>query len=373
MIEAAGTVALLMWALVAAAPWRPWSTRERLDAPQPDPERLDDVTALVPARDEAAHIGDTLAGLGAQGAGLSVIVIDDQSGDDTAATAAASGLPRLQVLRGTAPPAGWSGKLWALEQGRLRVQTDLILLVDADVRLDPGVVGALRAKLRERDLAAVSLMVELRMRGFWERLLLPAFVYFFKLLYPFRLANAAGGPVAAAAGGCILLRQAALADIGGFGALRGALIDDCTLARRLKARGHRTWIGLTHAAHCTRAYPELGDVWRMVARSAFTQLRHSPALLALCTLAMLAAFVAPLAALLAGDAAARAAGAGALALMTLTYVPLLRYYALAPAWAATLPIAGVLYLGMTWSSALAHWRGAGAQWKGRSYVRALGE
>jgi hopene-associated glycosyltransferase HpnB len=361
---------LALWVVILCLPWRPWAITDALD---PDPAGaqtdLGDITALVPARDEAEHIALTLRALDAQGPGVAIVLVDDQSTDGTAAGAAALNLPKLTVLTGTARPAGWTGKLWALEQGRQCVHTDLTLLVDADVVLDPGVVAALATKLRTEDRALVSLMVALRMDSAWERWLMPAFVYFFRLLYPFRLSNGHSRRVAAAAGGCILLRTDALAGIGGFAALRGALIDDCALARLFKRAGHRTWLGLTHSAHSRRAYGGLWPIWDMVARSAYTQLHHSIVWLGVCTLLMLIAFAVPLAALGWAQPEVRLAGGLAYATMMLTYLPTLRFYGRSPLWAVTLAGAGLLYLGMTWASALRYWRGKGAHWKGRSYGR----
>lgn len=361
-----------LWLSVLFVPWRPWSTREALEAPAALDGALDgaadvsDVTVLVPARDEATVIGRTLAALRRQGNGLRVIVIDDQSGDDTAARARACGLDALTLLAGTPPPDGWSGKLWALEQGRARVATPLILLLDADIELAPGMIAALRAKRADGDRAMVSLMAALRMTGFWERLLMPAFVYFFKLLYPFHLANGRAPWMAAAAGGCILIESRALDAIGGFAGLRGALIDDCALARRVKGSGRRIWIGLSHGARCHRRYETLGAIWNMVARTAYTQLLYSPALLLLCTVLMLVLFWAPVAALVAPGTGF--AAPLALAAMVASYLPVLLYYRRSPAWALALPVIGTLFLAMTWTSAWRHWRGDGARWKGRRYA-----
>ena len=206
------------------------------------------------------------------------------------------------------------------------------------------------------------------MKGGWERLLLPAFIFFFRLLYPFHLANKPGGWVAAAAGGCVLVETAALARIGGFGAIRGALIDDCALARAIKDAGLRTWVGSTTGAVSHRAYPTLGVVWRMVARTAYTQLRYSLALLLLCTLLMALAFWAPVASL-AGPLVAQIAAAVGLVAMAVCYLPTLLYYRLSPAWALAMPLIGTLYLAMTWHSALRDWGGRRSEWKGRVYGR----
>jgi hopene-associated glycosyltransferase HpnB len=363
-------IAPLIWLGVLALPWAPWRTRERLasDAAAPPPD-LSDITAIVPARDEAATIETVLRALVAQGDGLRVVVVDDGSGDGTAAAAQRVAAAGLEVMAGRPLPRGWTGKLWALEQGRRRVTTPWILLMDADVVLAPGALAALRARLDREGAQLGSLMVELAMAGFWERLLLPPFVYFFRLLYPFELANAPASRVAAAAGGCILIETRVLEEIGGFHALRDALIDDCTLARRVKSRGHRTWIGLTRSARSLRRYDDLGSIWGMVARTAYTQLRYSVVLLVLCTVALAAAFWLPVIGLFAPLALARWLAAAALVAMVVSYLPSLRYYGLPGLWAITLPVAGTLFLAMTWTSAVRYWAGTRSRWKGRTYSR----
>jgi len=363
-------IAPLIWWGVLLLPWAPWRIRERLagDATAPPPD-LSDTTAVVPARDEAATIEPVLRGLVAQGRGLRVVVVDDRSTDGTAAAAQRVAAPGVEVVEGRPLPRGWTGKLWALEQGRRRVTTPWTLLMDADVVLAPGALGALRARLDREGARFGSLMVELAMEGFWERLLLPPFVYFFRLLYPFHLANTPTSRVAAAAGGCILIETRVLEEIGGFLALRDALIDDCTLARRVKSLGYRTWIGLTRSARSLRRYPDLASVWDMVARTAFTQLRYSALLLLLCTAALAAAFWLPVVGLFAPLAPARYLAAAALVAMVASYLPTLRYYGLPGLWAFTLPLAGTLFLAMTWTSAVRYWRGTRSRWKGRTYSR----
>ncbi|HTT08673.1 MAG TPA: glycosyltransferase [Gammaproteobacteria bacterium] len=355
---------LVIWLL----PWRPWSTHERLDAaPPPEPPDLGDITVLIPARNEAAVIGRTLDALAAQGSNLSAIVIDDQSTDGTAATARRAGGLNLRVIAGQPLPPGWSGKLWALEQGRRLVQTPLILLLDADIALAPGTLATLRAHQRDRQLQLVSLMAHLGMVSFWEKLLLPAFVYFFKMLYPFALANGPGRRLAAAAGGCILIEARALNDLGGFAALQEALIDDCTLASRIKAAGGRTWVGLTHSARSLRRYIHLHVIWDMVARSAYTQLRYSPLLLALCALLMGGVYLLPAAMLLAGAHVTTAMLA--FGLTASPYLPTLRYYQQSPLWALAMPGIAALFLAMTISSAWRYHRGVRSLWKDRIYGR----
>jgi hopene-associated glycosyltransferase HpnB len=357
-----------IWVAVLVLPWRVWDTRVCLDSGLPGPqEDLSDVTAVIPARNEAAFIRETLSALRGQGLGLTIIVVDDQSSDGTADIAKRLGKERLQVIAGEAPPAGWSGKIWALHQGFQKVKSPLTLLLDADIELRPGIVSLARSTMKKQDLQFLSLMAALRMVTFWERLLLPAFIYFFKLLYPFRLSNTPSSRVAAAAGGFILLETGLLHEIGGFETIRGELIDDCALARSVKSSGYRTWIGLTHSVRSLRPYSRLRSLWNMVARSAFTQLRYSALFLILCTAALMAAFWAPVAGAAFGSLPSRALSAVALGAMILSYLPTLDFYSRSKWWVLTLPLAGALYLGMTWTSAVRYWMGKGSHWKERTY------
>lgn len=359
---------LVLWLLILLLPWQAWRIRESLEADasvrEPD---LRHVSILIPARNEAEVIAETLAAARRQGHGHAIFVIDDQSDDATGDIARGLGDPNLQVISGQPLAEGWTGKLWALEQGRQLINTPYLLLLDADIRLEPGILPALLSTA-EQGFDLVSLMAELRMRGPWERLLLPAFIYFFKLLYPFRLANGSGRLVAAAAGGCVLLRRDALSAVNGFAAIRDQIIDDCALARQLKSAGFRTWIGLTHGAHSLRPYPGLGAVWDMVARSAFTQLRYSKTLLLVCTVALLLAFAAPILGLLMKFTTLGVWSTAAFGMMLISYIPTLHYYSIPKIWALSLPLAGLLYLAMTWASAWRYWRGERSRWKDRSYA-----
>lgn len=358
---------VICWGALMLLPWCPWSTRENIEAPALFESAVDlsDITVLIPARNEGPYIGHTLGGVKAQGANIRIIVIDDQSSDDTAEQAGRCG---AQVLSGTAPPAGWSGKLWALEQGLREVKTPYTLLLDADIELTPGIIFELQRKARDENLALVSLMAEPPMDNFIERLLMPAFIFFFKLLYPFGLANKPESRIAAAAGGCILVETQALRATGAFANLHNALIDDCTLADHIKHAGFRTFIGLSHAARSHRGYQTLKPIWEMVARTAFTQLKYSVVLLAICTLIMTAMFwAAPLAFLLSSAQEAYMVSVAAWLAMFFTYVPTLIYYHRSPLWSLALPVIGTLYLAMTWTSALRYWRGERARWKDRHY------
>lgn len=356
---------VIIWLGVLLAPWRPWSTRERLEADDDThrPADLNGITVLIPARNEADTLVTTLAALQRQGLGLQVVVIDDQSTDGTATVAA--GFAGVRVISGQPLPQGWTGKLWALEQGRSRVRTPITLLLDADIQLQPGLLSTLLAFKRREQLHFVSLMADLRRSSFWDCLLLPAFVYYFKLLYPFGLSNARSRYVAAAAGGCVLVDTEVLRRIDAFACLGDALIDDCALARQVKNAGYRTWTGLSRDVISLRPYGSLTSIHDMVARTAFTQLGYSTWLLLGVTLMFILAYGAPLALL--GVPVDRPWALLAWAAMTLTYLPILRYYRISPLWALLLPLTALLYLGMTWSSALRYWRGIRSQWKGRRY------
>lgn len=374
-------VSLTVWLVLWLLPWQPHRTRECLErAAQRTSPDLYDVCAVIPARNEAAQIAATLAALARQGRGLEVIVVDDDSNDATAEVAADAARAlagtaqdgraalEMTVVRGQPLPAGWGGKLWALQQGLERVDREYTLLLDADIELSDGFLPGLREDMRRRDVALYSVMALLRSQSVWERLLVPPFIYFFKLLYPFALANDPRSRVAAAAGGLILVETDALRGLGGFATIRDALIDDCTLAAALKGRGHGTRLVLSRSVVSRRAYASLGDFWGMVRRTAFTQLRYSVAWLLLATAAMIALFVVPVAAVLASPlSAAGLIGGLAWLAMACAFAPVVSFYRLPLPWALTLPFSSALFLAMTWDSALAYWRGTRATWKDRAY------
>ena len=358
----------LLWVALILVPWRPWSTRERLE-PGREPANLSDVTVLVPARNEAEVLERTLSALAMQGPGLQVILVDDQSSDDTASLALSTLPTGLRVLNGKPLPPGWTGKLWALEQGWRNTNTDLVLLLDADIELESRMIGTLKQKLIDEQLDLVSIMARLRMETFWEKLLAPAFIYFFKLLYPFSVGNNPNSSLGVAAGGCILVRSDALRRAGAFLSIRNAIIDDCSLAAGVKKFGGRTWTGLSHSVRSHRPYPRLSSFCEMVERTAFTQLRYSIWLLLATTFIMLLAFWFLWAGLFSWSLAVRSVALlGAFAMIS-SYLPTLRYYRRSVLWAPMLPFVGGLYLLMTWSSALRYWRGKRSEWKGRVYAR----
>jgi hopene-associated glycosyltransferase HpnB len=337
------------------------------------------VSAIIPARDEAETVGETVASLLRQDyrGRLSVILVDDQSRDDTAArardaAAALGGSDRLIVISGRALPPGWTGKLWAQSQGveygierAGSMPSDYLLLTDADITYAPGAVSALIAHSQQDGLVLNSLMVKLRCKSFAERMFVPAFVFFFQMLYPFAWANDPRRSTAAAAGGCMLAKREALQAAGGIAAIRGALIDDCALAKLLKAQGPIA-LALTERAHSLRAYPAIGDIRRMVSRTAYAQLRYSPVLLAGTIAGLALTYLAPVALALFSAGYAQFAGIFAWALMALAFRPILRFYRLSWLWAPALPAIAAMYMAFTLDSAYQHARGRGGMWKGRA-------
>lgn len=344
------------------------------------------VVALVPARDEADTIGETVRSvLGQVYPGpLHLVVTDDQSSDGTAAlareVAAAVGAEKwLTVVPGETPPSGWTGKLWALEQARRAAQEifdappGFLWLTDADIRHAPETLRRLVMKADSDDRDLVSLMVRLSAEGAWARLLIPPFILFFRMLYPFARANDPRRRLAAAAVGCVLLRRAAFERAGGFAAIAGRIIDDCALAARVKAEGRegpgRIWIGQGDASHSLRPYRDLREIWRMVARTAYAQLRYSPLLLLGTVLGLALVFlVPPVVALgwpLHGVAHAAWLGFAAWGAMTVAALPVFAHYEAGLWRAACLPVAAGAYTAMTLGSARAYRQGAGGLWKGR--------
>ncbi|MET7389215.1 glycosyltransferase [Streptomyces sp. NPDC005529] len=374
-----GSLAAWLWLLLCQGFF--WRTDVRLPARE-EPAEWPFVCVVVPARDEASVLPESLPSLLAQDypGRAEVFLVDDGSSDGTGELARElarrhGGLP-LTVGSPGEPPAGWTGKLWAVRHGiglaRAR-GPEYLLLTDADIAHEPGSLRELVAAARTGGLDLVSLMARLRVESVWERLVVPAFVYFFAQLYPFRRIAVDGSRTAAAAGGCVLLRADAAERARIPDAIRHAVIDDVALAKAVKRGGGRIWLGLADRVDSVRPYPRLRDLWRMVSRSAYAQLRHSPPLLAGTVAGLALVYLVPPVALLAGLAtgAAWAAAAGGLAwvLMAATYLPMLRYYG-QPRWLAPLlPVTAFLYLLMTVDSAVQHYRGRGAAWKGRTYAR----
>ncbi|GGX58531.1 glycosyltransferase [Streptomyces fructofermentans] len=376
---AVGSLAAWLWLLLGQGFF--WRTDVRLP-PRRDPDVWPSVCVVVPARDEAAVLAESLPSLLAQDypGRAEVFLVDDGSSDGTGDLARElarrhGGLP-LTVDSPGEPPAGWTGKLWAVRHGiglaRARAP-EFLLLTDADIAHAPDSLRELVAAARTGDYDLVSQMARLRVESVWERLVVPAFVYFFAQLYPFRRIAVRGSATAAAAGGCVLLRADAAERARIPDSIRQAVIDDVALARAVKGSGGHIWLGLAERVDSVRPYPRLRDLWRMVSRSAYAQLRHSPALLAGTVAGLTVVYLVPpvafCAGLLGGDAAAATAGGLAWLLMTATYLPMLRHYRQPPLLAPLLPLTAFLYLLMTVDSAVQHYRGRGAAWKGRTYAR----
>jgi hopene-associated glycosyltransferase HpnB len=360
-------LSLLIWLYLLLAHGRFWQSGPELVPARPVASPA--VTVVVPARDEAPLIGQTLRSLLAQDyAGpLRIVLVDDASSDGTAAIARACNDERLMVLDGRSRPPGWSGKLWAVAQGLAEADAaGLILLTDADIIHDPRHVAALVAQAERLDLDLVSEMVTLACDTPAEYALVPAFVFFFQLLYPFAWVNDPLRATAAAAGGTILIRQRALQRIGGVASVRGALIDDVALAAAVK-RGGRIWLGHSRLARSVRAYPSAADIWRMVSRTAYVQLHFSPLLLVGTVLAMTLTFLLPPFAALLGHGSARWFGWLAWGAMAATYQPSLHRFHRSVLWAPCLPAVAAFYLAATLGAAVNHHIGRGVAWKGRAY------
>ncbi|OYD90261.1 glycosyl transferase family 2 [Nostoc sp. 'Peltigera membranacea cyanobiont' 210A] len=384
-----------------------WRTDQQLEVTETQLESLPVVCAVVPARNEAELIPTSLRSLLLQDypGSFNVFLVDDRSTDRTAnfaeGVAHAVGKPQqLHIISGVSLPPGWSGKLWAVEQGiksASKFAPDYFLLTDADIEHDPGNLRRLVAKAVEEDLDMVSVMVRLRCESFWEKLLIPAFVFFFQKLYPFRWVNNPNNPTAAAAGGSILIAREALERIGGIQVIRQALIDDCALAMAVKkSRGAgeqgrrgdkennhahnaqhlipsqgRIWLGLSSLTRSLRPYDSLATIWDMVARTAYTQLNYSPLLLLGTLVGMPLIYLAPPICVILGAVwsnwAIALTGLLGWLLMTFAYYPTIRFYKCSPWLAFSLPAIAFLYTLMTLDSALRHWQGRGGAWKGRVY------
>ncbi len=335
------------------------------------------IAVIIPARNEADVIGKSVASLLRQSCvdALHIFVVDDNSTDGTAdtarqAAAQASQGERVTVISGRTLLPGWSGKLWAVQQGieqAALLQPEFFLLTDADIEHSPENVAALVQIAEAGDYDLASFMVKLHCRSVAEKLLIPAFVFFFFLLYPPRWIRDPRRRTVGAAGGCMLIRPAALERAGGIAAIRQEIIDDCALARAVKGSGGKVWLGLTAETRSLRAYNTFAEVERMIARTAFNQLRHSAWLLLGTVLGMLLVFVLPLALLASRSALLVVIGASTYLLLSAVYLPMIRgFYQLNPLWALTLPFSGLFYMVATIHSAVMYWSGRGGEWKGRT-------
>ncbi len=376
-----GAGALAAWIYLILGRGFFWSMRERDDRNQPpEPTVWPSVTAVVPARNEADVIATSVTSLLTQDypGALRLVLVDDNSEDATgelaARTAAVIGATRrIDVISGRPLAAGWTGKLWAVSQGVEHASLDrptYLWLTDADIAHEAGALRRLVARAEAGRLALVSLMARLQTGTLPERMLIPAFVFFFDMLYPFALVNDPRRRVAAAAGGCMLVRREALEAAGGIAAIRAEIIDDCALAGRLKAQGP-IWLGVTRTSLSLRPYRTFGEIGRMVSRSAYAQLDYSPWLLGGTVLGMALVYLAaPTVAVFADGWGARALGAAAWAAMAASFQPMLRYYRVSPLWGLALPLIGAIYVAFTVQSAIDVWRGRGGMWKGRAQAQA---
>jgi hopene-associated glycosyltransferase HpnB len=367
-----GVFSVIAWVYLALARgffWIPLLAEE-----SSPPVRLPSVDIVVPARDEAEMLPRTLPSLLAQDyeGAWRIILVDDHSRDGTGdiARKIAADLGKsehLTVVNAPDLPEGWSGKVAAMNAGASQSDAEMVLFTDADIRHSPRSLRLLVARAEVRKLDLTSRMVTLNCTIFAEKLLIPAFVFFFAMLYPFKRANDPKSQIAAAAGGTMLVRRSMLDKIGGLACIQSALIDDCSLAKAMKRAGGKIELTLTRASHSLRPYPHIADVWKMIARTAYTQLRHSPLVLTGTGIGLaLLFFVPPLLFILAPTLTALLAGFMAVLLMTGIYIPMVKFYGLPWFWAFTLPLAAAVYATATIDSARLYHQGKGGQWKGRA-------
>jgi hopene-associated glycosyltransferase HpnB len=375
LFTVAAFVSFLIWVYLLLARGGFWRVQKQF-APRhlpPPPDRK--IVAVIPARDEVEVIGETVRTLLLQDLDslLRIVLVDDNSGDGTSdmarAIAETSGAgDRLTVIQGQPLPPGWTGKLWAVSQGIALAETlqpDYLLLTDADIRHAPHSVRNLLAVAEERRCDLVSYMVKLATDTAAEKILIPAFVYFFFQLYPPRWASSERMRTAGAAGGCMLVRPEALQRIGGIAAIRQEVIDDCALAKAIKGSGGKLWMGLTDTAESLRSYGGFAGVGRMISRSAFNQLRHSILLLGLTVVGLFATYLLGPLLLFTGQPVPMLLGGAAWFLMSISYWPMVRFYRQPLVWCVCLPLIALFYAGATVYSAWQYWRGLGGTWKGR--------
>jgi len=374
--EFVALIAFVIWLYLAFGHGGFWLGAERDDFDPPALASQPTVCVVIPARNEAEGVGECVGSLLRQDYGglKSVVLVDDESTDGTAdvarrAAAACGAEERLTIVPGTPLPKGWTGKLWAMRQGIAAAMAsetppDYLLLTDADIVYQPNVLSWLVAHAWAKHLVLASFMVSLRCQTAAERGLIPAFIFFFQMLYPFAKVNRPADATAAAAGGCMLVRAEVLQQAGGIDAIRSALIDDCALAALLKAKGP-IWLGLTSRVRSLREYPHWTDVAHMVSRTAYAQLRYSLLMLFGTVAGLTLVYLVPPAAALFGTGLTRGFGIAAWAIMALAFQPTLRFYRLSPWWGFALPAIAAAYLVFTVQSAIASIRGKGGLWKGR--------
>jgi len=382
-VDILAAVVLLAWLYLVLLHGGFWLTGEREEAYRSFADGMPGawpaVVAVVPARNEADMLPRSLASLAAQSypGEFSIVLVDDQSSDgtgDIARRLAETAGREITVVSGQPLPSAWTGKVWAMEQGIAAASAGehpprYLLLTDADIGYEPGALASLVARASSERRVLTSVMAKLNCESLAERALIPAFVFFFKMLYPFGWANQRHTATAAAAGGCMLIDRAALERAGGIQSIRGALIDDCTLAKVMKAQGP-IWLGMSERVLSLRPYPKVEDIRRMVARSAYAQLRYSPLLLLGTTFGMGVLYLAPPVLILTASSPAWLFAAAAYGLMALSFQPTLRFYHRSRLWGLALPLIAAVYLGFTLDSAYQHGAGRGGLWKGRVQAQA---
>ena len=373
-------LSLIIWLFLLLFWGRFWLANQRIDQTDNILTNYPSVVAIIPARNETAVLPISLPSLLSQDypGSFTIILVDDNSTDDTAKIATKLSINnKLQLISGKPLASGWQGKLWAIKQGieyvqQQKIEADYLLFTDADIKHDRHNLKQLVTKAEQENLDLVSLMVLLRCESNWEKLLIPAFVFFFQKLYPFPWVNNPRSSIAAAAGGCILIRRQALVDIGGIEAIKDALIDDCSLAKAVKSRSKNgIWLGLTTKTISLRAYQDLPSIWQTITRTAFTQLNYSTLLLIATVIGMSLVYLVPPIGLIFGlitnNYSVVAIALLTWLLMTVAYLPTVRLYKISSLWAFCLPAIALLYSLMTIDSAVQHWQGQGGAWKGRTY------
>lgn len=365
-----GFVPLAIWLYLLLLHHGFWLLRERDTNPTAEPAAWPSVVAVVPARNEADVIQQSIASLVAQDypGPFHIVLVDDLSDDGTGDLARGLCSDRLSVVRGSAHPPGWTGKLWALQQGcgyAAQFAPEFLLFTDADIAHSADNLRRLVARAEAGGRVLVSLMARLHCKSTAEHFLIPAFVFFFDMLFPFGAVNRPRSKVSAAAGGCMLARRDALERAGGIAAIRHNIIDDCALGRAMKAQGP-IWLGLTDRAVSLRPYPHISDIRHMVTRTAFAQLGYSPLILAGTLLGLAMVYLAPVMTALFAWGISQLAGWLAWIIMAVMFQPMLRFYRRSPLWGLALPVIGVFYAAFTLDSAFQHWAGKGGMWKGRA-------
>ncbi len=369
-----GFVPLAVWLYLLLFRGGFWLLRERDTAPVDQPASWPSVVAVVPARNEADVIGRSIGSLLAQDypGPLHIVLVDDQSDDGTGPLARRLNPDRLTVLTGGTRPQGWTGKLWAMKQGSDYAAvfgSEFLWFTDADIVHAPDNLRHLVGRAQAGNNVLVSLMARLSCKNLAEHFLIPAFVFFFDMLFPFAAVNNPASKVAAAAGGCMLVRRQALEKAGGLAAIGHNIIDDCALGRAMKAQGP-IWLGLTDRAVSLRPYEHLSDIRHMVTRTAYAQLGYSPLVLAATLFGLAMVYLAPVMTALFAWGISQMAGWLAWIIMAVMYQPILRFYRLSPLWGLALPLIGLFYAGFTCQSAILYWSGKGGMWKGRAQAQA---